>query len=148
MSIKPEDDLPSWKAFDPTEIRTLLPHLIVVNCSHDPLSFQFRLIGTYVTQIAGRDVTGRWLDRDLYGDRLEAMTWHYKRCAETREPLATLGTVHFVVREWFVAEHVFLPFAEAGKPVNRILAGLDRIDNEFWPVGHDHHIEPIIDWAT
>ncbi|WP_416898576.1 MAG: PAS domain-containing protein [Minwuia sp.] len=148
LSLKPDGGLPEWRSFSPADVRKLLPHLIVVECLPDPLRFRFRLIGTFVTGIAGRDATGRMLDEDLYGDRLEAMTWHYRRCAESAEPLATLGTVHFVDRDWMVAEHVFLPFAPPGGPVNIIMAGLDTLDGSAWLSGYSHEIEPVLDWRA
>jgi len=148
LSLKPEGHLPEWRDFSPLDIPELLPHLIVVDCLREPLQFRYRLIGTFVTRIAGRDSTNRMLDADLFGDRMEAMTWHYRHCAETAEPLATLGTVHFVKQDWVVAEHVFLPFAPPGGSVDIILAGLDTLDKSHWQSGYNHQIEPILDWRS
>lgn len=148
LSLRTGDALPRWKTFDPAAVRNLLPHLIVVDCLSDPMRFRFRVIGTFVTLMAGRDATGRMLDEELYGERLEAMTWHYRQCAETAEPLATLGTVHFVDRDWVVAEHVFLPFTTSDGAVDIILAGLDTLDGNAWLSGYSHEIEPILDWKA
>lgn len=148
LGLRGDGQIPDWKSFDPIAVRKLLPHLIVVDCLPEPLRFRFRLIGTFVTNMAGRDSTGRMLDADLYGDRLEAMTWHYRQSAETGKPLATLGTVHFIKRDWVVAEHVFLPFAPPGGPVNVIMAALDTLDGDAWLSGYSHEIEPILDWEA
>ena len=148
LSLRADVRLPAWKSFDPTAVRSLLPHLIVVDCLADPLRFRFRLIGTFVTSMAGRDSTGLMLDETLYGERLEAMIWDYRRCAETAEPLATLGTVHFVERDWVVAEHIFLPFGPPGGPVSIIMAGLDTLDGSACLSGYSHGIEPILDWQA
>ena len=148
LSLRTGDTLPRWKDFDPVMVRHLLPHLIVVDCLADPMRFRFRVIGTFVTSMAGRDSTGHMLDEELYGARLEAMTWHYRQCAETAEPLATLGTVHFVDRDWIVAEHVFLPFTTADGNVDIIMAGLDTLDGNAWLSGYSHEIEPILDWQA
>lgn len=148
LSLRTGDTLPRWKDFDPVMVRHLLPHLIVVDCLADPMRFRFRVIGTFVTSMAGRDSTGHMLDEELYGARLEAMTWHYRQCAETAEPLATLGTVHFVDRDWVVAEHVFLPFATGDGNVDIIMAGLDTLDGNAWLSGYSHEIEPILDWQA
>ncbi len=148
LTLGTGNGLPDWKDFDPVAVPNLLPHLIVVECLADPMRFRFRLIGTFVTTMAGRNATGRMLDAELYGDRLEAMTWHYRQCAETAEPLATLGTVHFVDRDWVVAEHVFLPFGTADGTVNIIMAGLDTLDGTAWLSGYSHEIEPTLDWRA
>lgn len=138
---------PAWRAFDPSAVTALLPHLIVVDAEGDPYRFRFRLIGTAVTQLAGRDATGRWLDRDLYGDRLDHMTWHYRQCAETAEPLAIIGTIHFVDKEWVTAEHIFLPFASEGR-VDKILCGLHVLDGDTRREGKERDLEEVLDWRS
>lgn len=137
--------LPSWRSFDPAAVPALLPHLIVVDAVEGGTRFRFRLIGTFVTHLADRDSTGRWLDSDLYGDRLEHMTWHYRRCAQTAEPLAIVGTIHFVDKDWVTAEHLFLPFGDDGK-VDRVLCSLDVLTGDNRREGKDPDVEMILDW--
>ena len=57
---------PAHGDIDPLQIpRPLLPHLVLTDVIHDPLRLRYRLIGTFVTALAGRDATGRWLDESL-----------------------------------------------------------------------------------
>ena len=122
--------MPAWHEFDPVAVPRLLRHLVVVQVTHAPLAFRYRLIGTYVTAIAGRDATGRALDETLYGDRLEAILWSFRRVATTGQPVASIGHVNFSKRDWIATEHVFLPFGPPGGPVDIILSGLDRRDGD------------------
>ncbi len=145
LTLAPESRLPEWSSFDPAPVKAILPHLIVVDVGDGGGRFRFRVIGTFVTQLAGRDSTGRWLDRDLYGDRLEYMTWHYRRCAESAEPLAILGTIHFVDKDWVTAEHLFLPFGDGGR-VDKVLCGLDMLLGDTRREGKDRDVEMILDW--
>lgn len=141
--------LPSWSDFDPAAVPRLLPHLVVVEVTGDPPVFRYRLIGTFITNLAGRDATGRYLDAALYGDRLEAMIWTFRRCVQTAAPLATVGGIHFAEREWVTAEHVFLPFLgrkDDGK-VAIVLGGLDVLDGDERLSGHSREVELVLDWG-
>ncbi|ANK81974.1 MAG: hypothetical protein TEF_15120 [Rhizobiales bacterium NRL2] len=141
-------DLPSWDAFDPVAVPRLLPYLVVVEVVGDPAVFRYRLVGTFVTELAGRDATGRTLDAALYGDRLEAMIWTFRKCAETGVPLATLGSVHFAEKEWVTAEHIFLPFARGpdGDSAGIVLSGLDVLAGDQRLAGRARDVELILDW--
>lgn len=138
--------MPCWREFDAVAVPQLLRHLVVVQVTHAPLAFRYRLIGTYVTAIAGRDATGRALDAALYGDRLEAILWSFRRVAETGAPVASLGHVNFSTRDWIATEHVFLPFGPPGGPVDIILSGLDRRDGDQRLAAVPRGGAAVLDW--
>jgi hypothetical protein len=104
--------MPPRSALDPLEMTTLLPHIVLVDVLRDPLKFRYRLIGTFVTVLAERDSTGRFLDRALYGPALEAMIWPYHQVLDTGAPIATLSRVLFAERDWHCVENLFVPFGE------------------------------------
>lgn len=53
--------MPARGDLDPVDIPALLPHLILLDVTHDPLRFQVRLYGTGIVELRGRDLTGRYL---------------------------------------------------------------------------------------
>ena len=55
------------QAFDPLRIpREMLPWLFIINIDRDPLEFEYRLIGTGLTKVLSRDLTGRQLSPTYY----------------------------------------------------------------------------------
>lgn len=119
--------MPAPEAVDPVAIPMLLPHVVLADVSHDPLRFRYRLIGTKVTALAGRDATGRWIDLDLYGDNTDRVLWAYRRCAETRAPVAVRESVQFVDKDWIVIEVMLMPLGGTNDQVDRVLAGVDTV---------------------
>lgn len=107
--------MPPRGALDPLDMTSLLPHVVLVDVLREPLRFRYRLIGTFVTGLAERDVTGRLLDRALYGPALEAMIWPHQEVVRTVAPVATLSGVLFAERDWHCVENLFVPFGEDGE---------------------------------
>lgn len=68
--------LPSRQAIDPAEIPELLPHLGLIDVEPNMSGFRYRLIGTHMVNMFGRDFTGRSLGDPLkdgtYGRFLRA----------------------------------------------------------------------------
>ena len=48
---------------DPGEIKSLLPHVGLVDIERAPLRFRYRLAGTEIVKGYGLEVTGRYLDQ-------------------------------------------------------------------------------------
>jgi PAS domain len=60
-SITPAGGLmPGRQHFDPTDIPSLLPTLRLYDVHRDPWRFKYRLVGTELVRIMGRDTTGTW----------------------------------------------------------------------------------------
>jgi hypothetical protein len=134
--------MPPRHALDPIDIPALLPHLVLVDVMREPLQFRYRLIGTFVTGLAERDSTGRFLDRALYGDALEAMIWPYLQIIEKSTPTATLSGVLFAERDWHSVENLFVPFGEEG--LIEMIAVCVEVDRNGVKSGVNHGL--ILDW--
>jgi hypothetical protein len=137
---------PAPEAVDPVAIPRLLPHVVLADVSHDPLRFRYRLIGTKVTALAGRDATGRWIDRNLYGDNTDRVLWAYRRCVETRAPVAVRESVQFVDKDWIVIEVLLMPLGGADDFVGRVLGGVDTVDHPKDAPLPDRRLE--LDWRA
>ncbi|WP_416896276.1 MAG: PAS domain-containing protein [Minwuia sp.] len=146
LELAKDKAVPLWRDFDPTHVRKLLPNTVVVDVSDAEPRFRYRVIGTRVTEIAGRDATGRNLDADLYGDLLDEMIWTFRRCADTAEPLATIGRVHFAERDWLTLEHLFVPFSRKGGTLDTIVSSLDVLEGDTRLAYADQRTEKILDW--
>jgi hypothetical protein len=128
MAARGSREFPERADIDPVDIPRLLSHIVLTDVFHDPLRFRYRLIGTAVTAMAGRDATGKWLDEELYGENLDRMLWAYRKCVGDQAPVAVREQIQFADRDWIVIEAVLLPLGSPGGPVDVILSAVDTID--------------------
>jgi hypothetical protein len=54
--------VPFRTQIDPAAIKPLLPYLMIVDVSPEPMRIHYRLVGTEVVRFTGLDITGRYLD--------------------------------------------------------------------------------------
>ena len=119
--------MPARSDFFPTDLPArLLPHMAIADVIREGenLRFQWRLVGTHVTEFTGRDVTGRYFD-ELYGgadhdDLVAAYVWVTKH----GQPLRWYGNSHFVEKDWLSMEVIGLPLAADGRTVDKIFCGM------------------------
>jgi len=123
--------MPARRDIDPINISpALLPHVVLADVFHDPLRFRYRLIGTRVTAMAGRDATGHEINRDLYGDNTERVIWGYRTCVETRAPVAVREPIQFVAKDWIVIEVLLMPLGDRDDSVDVVLVGVDAVQEK------------------
>ena len=101
--------------FDPTEVKSLLPYIVVVELVGEPVRYRVRLYGTAIAALRGDDLTGRYLDEP---GALPPGLWPqfkatYDEATTAREPVVrdvTYRRLSDQTREW---QHcrVILPFA-------------------------------------
>ncbi|MAZ02908.1 MAG: hypothetical protein CMN56_07200 [Sneathiella sp.] len=125
MSLRGSRKMPTRPEFDPTAIVRHLPYVTLVDVFEAPLRFRYRLIGTGITELADRDVTGKWLDEGLYGEKTEDILWAYKKCVTEKQPIAVREQVQFVEKTWFTIDVILLPFGDSDGNINVILGALD-----------------------
>ncbi len=79
--------LPARADFDSSEIKPLLPCLIIADLFADPLRVRFRLAGTKVCEAFGLNIAGRWLEElDVAAD-IPFGVARYGRMTATRAPV-------------------------------------------------------------
>jgi len=118
--------MPARRDLDPSEIVRLLPHIYMVDVQSDPLRFRYRLIGTAIVNLLGRDYTGRMVDAATYGEGqiLDRLLRLFTAVVETRRPVAYKGDIWFVAgREWRQVEALLMPLSNDGLSVDIIFAG-------------------------
>ncbi len=118
--------MPARRDLDPSEIVKLLPHIYMVDVEHNPLRFRYRLIGTAICYLLGRDYTGRAVDAATYGEgeALDRLLQLFTAVVEARGPVAYKGNIWFVSgREWRQVEALLMPLSHDGASVDIIFAG-------------------------
>ncbi|MDP6830845.1 MAG: PAS domain-containing protein [Alphaproteobacteria bacterium] len=136
--------MPSRRDIDPISIPHLLPNITLIDVVRDPLRFRYRLIGTAITELTGRDATGRWLDSKLYGENLDEMLWTFQTCTENREPVAVRQKAQFPDRDWLLVEVLLVPMGTSDEAVDVIMSGLVAVDEDVKQPSQD--IGYILDW--
>ena len=125
LGVRGARQWPARQDIDPLHVPKLLRHMVLTDVLHDPLRLRYRLIGSFVTELAGRDATGRGLDAELYGERTEDMLWAYRQCLDRLGPVAVREKVQFVAKDWVAVEALLMPVGEPDQPPNLVLSGVD-----------------------
>jgi len=123
LSIHPDTGLPGRQHLDPLDIPDLLPYIWLLDVRRTPPRFRYRLVGTKLAEIYGRDHAGRWID-EVFPHFAETLTAEHLRLAvETGLPQWREG-VPLLVRDkdFLRTTRLFLPMASDGKAVDMILA--------------------------
>ncbi len=119
---------PGRRDFDPAEMKPLLPWIFLadVEGAADPsgrLRFRWRLLGSEITAMAGRNATGRWFDELYDPPTLAAFGASYVETVRLGRPLRTTGTMAFAgaPRDYLPYEALKVPLATDGQTIDLLL---------------------------
>ncbi len=112
---------PSRSQLDPMDLKSVLPRVMLVEVTpgHPP-RFLFRLSGTGICDVHGRDL------KELYAEELQPPEYgrlvqkHYSECLERREPLAHLIALETTEKLRSYAR-VILPFRNSDDEISHLL---------------------------
>jgi hypothetical protein len=116
--------MPARAELDPIDLKAHLGHLFLVDVERDPIRFRYRLVGTKITNIVHRDVTGQYFE-DIYSGRLlasmiEVQSWVVKE----RAPLRIFSRTGHPRNMVYVYDGLLLPLSEDGEAVKMVLGEL------------------------
>lgn len=126
-ALKGERPLPSPAAFDILGLPQLMGFLHVLDVQGDPPRFRFRLFGTRIAEVGGRDLTGKWVE-DIQPPR-----WAAAVQAAFCEPLARRAPCYSRSDEAYdlgaIEMHrLACPFSTNGQDIDRLLVGVEAIN--------------------
>lgn len=116
------DSLPSRQDFDFEELKDHLGWLVLIDVELDPQRFRYRLIGSNITELAGRDVTGNYFDELYEPDIAHSATSSFRRVVETRRPTRVCASLHHASRGHLTFEASDLPLSADGETVDMIMS--------------------------
>lgn len=125
VNLRQDRLMPRKQDFSPAAIARHLPNITLVDVFQSPLRFQYRLVGTRITELAGRNATGKWLDEELYGDRTDDLLWMYRNCVSTRQPVAVREQIQFANKSWLNVDVVAFPMSDSDNKITTILGAVD-----------------------
>ncbi len=120
-------EMPAREDFDPLDMGPLLANTLLVNVNHEPLDFNYRLIGTGIVARSVRDYTGERL-ADLPAQRRPSRIWSLfeKAVVERRPVLAMVPQLNIPDLS---VEMQALPLSEDGGIVNMLIGTVVFGDN-------------------
>ena len=133
-----ERPMPARSEFDPLKVPQLLPHLGLIDLRNGIDQGLFRLAGTRLRDIYGKEITGKRIDEVFSGDC--AAYWRRIHARVAKKGLPAHGVVRGPAegRDHVVLFWLRLPLSEDGGQVDRILchdvAGpidADQVPSEF-----------------
>ena len=116
--------MPAVKDLDALQIpRGILHHISLVDIEYEPeLRFRWRLIGTAVTTVLQRDMTGRYWDEIYTEDVYNLFAAPTNNVLRTCGPMRFTARAHVAGKEFYDAEHIYMPLSDDDDRVDRIFA--------------------------
>jgi hypothetical protein len=122
-------DMPSRDDIEPTEIPSLLAHVLLLDVCHDPFGLRFRLVGSFIYEFrvlhSVRELTGRFVDEVNFnmasGDDMVRMG---QDVAERRRPLLIEAPFKNKAKGVGYQKMLLLPLSSDGDAVDMLLCGL------------------------
>jgi hypothetical protein len=113
--------MPRPDEIDPTDIKSVLPHIMMVGISYDPFRALYRLVGTEIVRFAKHDFTGCYLDSLVFPDHPKDGTIFYSEVVTARRP--GFGVTYWIVEgtapRWI--EFLICPLSSDGNTVDRCI---------------------------
>jgi len=125
--IRGDRDLPARDEFDLGTVQRWAPHLSIATVTPDG-RFQFRLFGTQLSRVYGRDLTGCFLDELTPIDLWSVILLHYREVVATKRPL--FAPISVANGRWYnEVSRMLLPLSSGGDAVAYVMgADYSRTD--------------------
>ena len=113
---------PSRRDFEPWDFKPVLPVMMLIDVFSDPLDFRFRLSGSEVINVHGKELTGHSV-RDFASEHYTRLVWQdFCELVERKQP--QLCSISYVNRSGFLRNFsvLRLPLSSDGENVDMIIA--------------------------
>lgn len=117
--------LPGRKNFEMEELARFGGRIALVDVELSPERFRFRLIGSRITGMLGRDSTGLYLDELYSSEKYDLAVEGYRRCLAHRRPVPARGRMVHANKDFLEFEAIDLPLASDGWNVDMIMKGAE-----------------------
>jgi len=118
--------LPAPGAFDILDVPKLFGHLHLVDVIGDPARFRFRLFGTTIAEVGGRDLTGRWVDDIVPTAWKQAVVAAFQEPLRMRRPCYSRWDMDGT-RQPLTLHRLACPMSTDGRYVDRLIVGVEPV---------------------
>ena len=119
--------LPRRADLRPEEMRAVLPYVFLVDVTHAPLAFRFRLVGTKITEWAEKEYTGLTVDEATYGPQWRRVFDVYAEVVNSRRPRLDIWDAPWVSREFVHYERLIAPLSSDGETIDMLFGALHTV---------------------
>jgi hypothetical protein len=121
--IAPPARLPSRHHVEPPAFGRLLPFINLVDVERDgeDLRFRFRLVGTAQSIVAGREITGKYVEEAVLPEYVYRIRANMALAVARGMPVYDAFAMPHPGREFIQTERVYFPLASDGTTVDMIL---------------------------
>lgn len=127
------NSIPHRAAIDPLELKAHLGNLLILEPTDDHTDYRYRLVGTNITTVNGRDYTG-WTVRQVFapsGEReAELAVRAYHLVANQHIPVRVQGGVLWARKEYIMFDSILLPILSLERNESWVVAKLVFVDTE------------------
>lgn len=132
------EDVPDRSDLRPDEMKRLLPFMFICDAEHDPFRVRYRLVGTRAVEVAGFDITGRYLDDLLSAEADQSWIEHYRYVYVSRRPLLGAMAVPTDAGGQFTYEFGIFPLRKGEQAIDQFVA----VEDYFGLVSRTVQIKP------
>lgn len=125
--------LPARADLRPEEMRAFLPFLFLVDVGQDPRTFRFRLVGTKITEWAGKEYTGLAVEEASYGPHWRRVFDTYAAIVDSRRPQLDIWDAPWASREFVRYERLIAPLSSDGQTIDMLFGALHILPAEKDP---------------
>lgn len=121
QSKRGDREFPSRADFTIEDLKPFFGWVTITEIEHDPFRIKYRLIGTKITTLANRDVTGRYLDEvyspEVYGELIKG----YRAVLERRMPVRVTARYRHIEKDYLSIDSLLAPLSNDGKSIDMII---------------------------
>jgi hypothetical protein len=105
-------------------MRQFLSKILMIDVDSER-EFTYRLCGTHVAAINGKDLTGQRASEVNLGASSQQFIEAYQRVIHGREPILFTGRLWWQDRQWVGFEQIILPLSTDGLTVDKLMCIID-----------------------
>lgn len=127
------DRPPRKKDLDPViDIPRVVPHLVLVEKHGAPPTLTYRLVGGWLVEICGCNLTGRSVTHSCYTEDWQVTARDYWTCLETLQPALRTGSLCDRFRRTVAVDRIMLPLVDEAGAGAMVLGVLAPTDARKW----------------
>ena len=121
--VAPPRQLPGRQHIDPVDLRSILNLINLAEILRDTgrLRFRFRLVGTTQTMVAGREITGKFVEDAVLPEICDRILGNMRETVERRAPVYDRFPMPHPGRNFIDTERIYFPLASDGEIVDILL---------------------------
>lgn len=125
IKIRGDRPMPSRADLDPIDIRQILPNVVLLDVTHDPLDFRYRLIGTKIVSQLNDDHTGKWMSEIPHQKPPSTIWSSCETVVNQKLPMTTEIPYTGRNRDFAVSEDIVMPLSADGINVTMLFVVID-----------------------